>query len=98
MLASWFASIIQPYISLHCLVLSICGPELTLSLVIAGDAAPFPGELAHACELMLTEGCIPSIQIVLGCLDAMFPIDLIVSTFTKVLLYLVLRLAATNLY
>ena len=52
-------------------------------MAIAGDAAPFPGELAHACELMLAEGCIPSTRVVLSCLDAMFPVDLIVSTFER---------------
>ena len=58
---------------------------------IADDAAPFPGELAHACELMMAEGCTPNIRVVLGCLDAMFPVDLIVSTFTtKTMLDLVL--------
>ena len=48
-------------------------------MITAGDAAPFPGELAHLCELMLAEGCTPSIRVVLGCLNAMFPVDLIVS-------------------
>lgn len=42
--------------------------------------APSPGELALACELMLAEGCTPSIQVFLECLDAVFPIDLVVST------------------
>lgn len=63
-------------------------------MCIAGDAAPFPGELAHACELMLAEGCTPSLRGVLGCLDAMFPVDLIVSTLkSKAMLDLVARFA-----